>query len=165
MPKCTFEKCTVVAKPSLIHIPLVSSIHQFVRIFPIEIQARYFSVPILNELKLWANTSHFWGQAAQILSNFCLICHCSGDYQTFLDLVSKGLFANNVFLISEKSKILISEKSKIPIPVFQSKCGKLEIPKASSEHYLNGLRRRSRRDKNSLSVKCTFIGNSQNFMS
>ena len=55
--------------------------------------------------------------------------------------------------------------SKIPIHVFQSKCGKLEIPKASSEHYLNGLLRRSRRDKNSLSVKCTFIGNSQNFMS
>ena len=34
---------------------------------------------------------------------------------------------------------------------------KLEIPKVSSEHYLNGFTSRSRRDKNSLDVKCTLL--------
>ena len=85
MWKCTFEICSVVAKPSLIHTILVSSIHQFVHNnFPIEIQWKYFCFELLSlkELKLWSNTWHFQGRAVEILANFCLIYHCSVDHQT-----------------------------------------------------------------------------------
>ena len=98
MWKCTFEICTVVAKPSLIHITLVSSIHQFVPNFPIYIQSKYFrsnfELLSLNELKLWANTCHFQGKAAQILPNIYLIYHCSVDHQTFLVWVWRIIYTN-----------------------------------------------------------------------